>query len=213
MSKINKRQLLKLIRFLPPLLQGIHFSHPHSTLQIHIVSIINTLQDFYMDHIWCDMSMELDDQLIFNIESESVRELFQKRFDLFKKIPLRLPELFFDEFIKKWEYDVRPEDPWVQEFCIQVGEEVEKCLIPLSYFYSRDQEMKRVTETNTSRSELLEYLMNYTKRIGVSVEEYMNLFSSNYPLLLPIYTQLSYHLPSSSALQRSFSTHVPFLSP
>ena len=57
------------------------------------------------------MSMELEDQLIFNIESESVRELFQKRFDLFKKIPLRLPELFFDEFIKKWEYDVRPEDP------------------------------------------------------------------------------------------------------
>ena len=90
--------------------------------------------------------MELDDQLIFNIESESVRELFQKRFDLFKKIPLRLPELFFDEFIKKWEYDVRVEDPRVQEFCIQVGEEVEKCLIPLSYFYSRDQEMKRVTE-------------------------------------------------------------------
>ena len=55
--------------------------------------------------------MELEDQLIFNIESESVRELFEKRFDLFKKIPLRLHELFFDEFIKKWEYDVRPEDP------------------------------------------------------------------------------------------------------
>lgn len=73
--------------------------------------------------------------------------------------------------------------------------------------------MKRVTETNTSRSEILEYLMDYTKRIGVSVEEYMNLFSSNYPLLLPIYTQLSYHLPSSPALQRSFSTHAPFLSP
>lgn len=144
--------------------------------------------------------MEPDNQLIFNIESESVRELLEKRFHLFKKIPLRLPELFFDEFIKKWEYDVRVEDPRVQEFCIQVGEEVEKCLIPLSYFYSRDQEMKRVTETNTSRTETLEYLMDYTKRIGVSVEEYMNLFSSNYPLLLPIYTQLSYHLPSSPAL-------------
>ena len=57
------------------------------------------------------MSMELEDQLIFNIESESVRELFEKRFHLFKKIPLRLHELFFDEFIKKWEYDVRSEDP------------------------------------------------------------------------------------------------------
>lgn len=86
-------------------------------------------------------------------------------------------------------------------------------LFEVSYFYSRDQEMKRVTETNTSRSEILEYLMDYRKRIGVSVEEYMNLFSSNYPLLLPIYTQLSYHLPSSPALQRSFSTHAPFLSP
>ena len=51
MSNINKRQLLKLIHFLPPLLQGIHFCQRDSTLQIHIVSIINTLQDFYMDHI------------------------------------------------------------------------------------------------------------------------------------------------------------------
>lgn len=32
MSNINKRQLLKLIRFLRPLLQGIHFSHHNSTL-------------------------------------------------------------------------------------------------------------------------------------------------------------------------------------
>ena len=160
--------------------------------------MINTLQDFYMDHIWCDMSMELDDQLIFNIESESVRELFQKSFDLFKKISLRLRELFFDEFVKKWEYDVRSEDPWVQEFCIQVAEEVEKCLIPLSYFYSRNQEMKQVAETNTSRSEPLEYLMDYRKRIGVSVEEYMNLFSSNYPL-------------SSLSIHNSHTTFLPHL--
>ena len=108
---------------------------------------------------------------------------------------------------------MRPEDPRVQEFCIQVGEEVEKRLIPVSNFYSRDEEMKRVAEANSSRSEVLEYLMDYRKRIGVSVEEYMKLFSYKYPVLFPIYRELSCQVASSAAVQRSFSAHGRFLSP
>ena len=42
------------------------------------------------------------DGCTINLPHETVEELFEKHFDLFKKVPMHLCELFYDQKLEEW---------------------------------------------------------------------------------------------------------------
>ena len=60
--------------------------------------------------------------------SENVEELFEKHFDLFKKVPTHLCELFYDKKLEEWNDIISESDPRIQPLCNQIGSEVKSSL-------------------------------------------------------------------------------------
>ena len=214
MSNINKRQLLNLIHFLPPLLQGIDFSHHDSTLQVHVVSIINiSSRLLYGSHLmWYEYGAGWSTHFQHR-KWECMRALWKEIWSI------QEDTLSPSWVILRWVYqemgvwcETRGSrsrgvlySSWWGSGEMSYSSAI--LLFEVSYFYSRDQEMKPIIETNTSRTETLEYLMDYTKRIGVmwtSIWSYSLttiLFSS-----LSIYNSHTTFLPH--LLFRDLSQHM-----
>lgn len=135
-----KEQLIEIVHFLRPLVQAIDYCQRDSTLQINIIPMINSLLDYYKSHTLSEEEMNMNRGFSFHIPYESIEELFEKRFDLFKKIPTHLRELFYDERIEEWAAKIQDKDaPRINRFCSLVGDEVEKLLIPVPGFFEKEK--------------------------------------------------------------------------
>ena len=104
MEAIDKKELTKVVHFLRPLVQGIDFCQQDSSLQIDIVPMLKGLLGYYQKHT---LSVPVEetgegDGCTINLPHENVEELFEKRFDLFKKVPTHLCELFYDQKLEEW---------------------------------------------------------------------------------------------------------------
>lgn len=149
----------------------------------------------------------------FHIPYESIEELYEKWFDLFKKIPSHLRELFYDERIEEWAAEIQDNDTTrICWFCSLVGDEVVKLLIPVPGFFEKEKR-KRIGDANRSRAEALLFIKDYKKRIGIHVKEYMKIYSTSFPVLSPLFDQLICQVASSAAVERSFSVHGRLLVP
>ena len=70
--------------------------------------------------------------------------------------------------------------PEIQQFCDQIGKEVESYLLPTATFFEREEQIKRIRDANRSRTEAISFLKDYKKRIGIHVGEYMKMYSTSY---------------------------------
>ena len=215
MDTIDKKELTKVVHFLRPLVQGIDFCQQDSSLQLDVVPMINSLLGYYQKHT---LSVPVEetgegDGCTINLPHENVEELFEKRFDLFKKVPTHLCELFYDQKLEEWNNTISESDPRIQQFCDQIGKEVESYLLPTANFFEREEQIKRIRDANRSRTEAISFLKDYKKRIGIHVGEYMKMYSTSYPILFPIFQDLFCQVASSAAVERSFSAHGRLLSP
>ena len=113
METIDKEEPTKLIHFLRPLVQGIDFCQQDSSLQLDVVPMLNSLLGYYQKHT---LSVPVEetgkrDSCTIYLPHENVEELFQKRFDLFKKVPTHLCELFYDKKLEEWNDSISESDP------------------------------------------------------------------------------------------------------
>ena len=130
MKAINKEEWTKLIHFLRPLVQGIDFSQQDSSLQTDVVPVLNSILGYYQKHtlsVPVEETREGDGCTIY-LPHENVEELFEKRSDLFKKVPTHLCELFYDKKLEEWNDIISESDPRIQQLCNQIGNEVESYL-------------------------------------------------------------------------------------
>lgn len=207
-NNIHKEQLIEIVHFIHLFIKTIHYSQRDSTLQVNIISIINTLLHYYNKHTLSHQHININTQFSFHIPYESIEELYEKWFDLFKKIPSHLRELFYDERIEEWAAEIQDNDTTrICWFCSLVGDEVVKLLIPVPGFFEKE---KSALEMQTDLVLRLFSSLRNTKR---ELEFMWNNYSPSFPVLSPIFDQLIYQVASSAAVEQSFSVHGRLLAP
>ena len=92
--------------------------------------MLNSLLSYYQKHtllVPVEETGEGDGCTIY-LPPENVEELFEKHFDLFKKVPTHLCELFYDKKLEEWNDIISESDPRIQPLCNQIGNEVKSSL-------------------------------------------------------------------------------------
>ena len=202
MGKIDKRELLRAVCYLQPLVQGIAICQADTTLQMNVIPLLRSIRDYYLSHA------QEGDELFF-LNQKDMGLLFIDDKGLFKRTPKHLYSLFYDNLNLKVDMKTTL-DPETQKFIYLVKKDIRKLLTAKNPLVSIN-EINRLC--NIADKDILTYLGDTDSRIGISVNQYFIFNSWKYQMLATIYRDQICQVASSAAVERSFSVQSLILQP
>ena len=180
-NSIDDDDLLRVIHFLYPLVQGIDYCQRNDSMQLDIVPMIESIRRFYKKHS-SDSENRVADRIL-DTKYEEIDPLFVSRLSLFSVIPSDLRVIFFDELYNESDeitYDAEQLQGFIREACNRIVELVDKDEVLLARtnggLKSRKPELVK---------EIRKYIMD--KQYRHTVPDAMETGSSFYPTLYVLY--------------------------
>ena len=139
------------------------------------------------------------------ISEKDLDSIIKPRISMFKTNMSGLISFFNDETLSKGSTDMAVTEKEAQRIVQAISSDLEK-------YYQEFEGGNYVSDLNQARVEVLDYVMDYRQRVGISVSSYFRVSSKKYMHLKRIYKNLMCLPVTSSSVERSFSVHGCFLS-
>ena len=207
LRRIDDDELLRVIHFLFPLVQGIDYCQRNDSMQLDILPMIESIRSFYRNH-----SVDSENGVIngiLDINYKDIDPLFVSRLSLFSPIPQDLRIILFDELFDasgKLIYNDQQLQRYLRSACDNIAALVDSEEVLIT---------KLGGKLESRKAKLINELQQYLndKSYRMTVHDAMKTSNTMYPILYELYKYFINVPASSAAVERSFSFQNAILTP
>ena len=204
MKAINIDDVLKILHYLRPLVQAIDYFQRDDFRHMSVYPVLTSIEEYYYQHSYSDSDNCIDTQRFMKVSEKDLDSIIKPRISMFKTNMSGLISFFNDETLSKGSTDMAVTEKEAQRIVQAISFDLEK-------YYKEFEGGNYLSDLNQARVEVLDYVMDYRQRVGISVSSYFRVSSKKYMHLKRIYKNLMCLPVTSSSVERSFSVHGCFL--
>ena len=204
MDAINIYDVLKILHYLRPLVQAIDYFQRDDSKHMSVYPVLTRIEEYYSQHSYSDSDGWTDIRRFMKISEKDLDSIIKPRISMFKTNMSGIMMFFYDEYLNKEATEMTVTEEKAQRILIVISSDLEK-------YYQDFEGGDYLSHMNQARVEVLDYVMDYKKRLGISVSSYFRIAGKKYVQLERIYKNLMCLPATSSSVERSFSVHGCFL--